>query len=110
MNLACGAAFRPLRGLKWRLVALFLLKELTSILGRGAHLNIIPDLTANMRITQIAAVLSSLTCLAAESTGEDERHGKHGKCKKEWVDSETLQADISTEKYTETDHFMIVHC
>jgi hypothetical protein len=76
------------------------------MLGRGALLNLIPDLTANMRITQIAAVLSSLTCLAAESTGKDERGGKHGKCKKEWIDSETLQADISTEKYSETDRFL----
>ena len=60
-----------------------------------------------MRVTEIAAVLSSLACLAAGSTGEDERRGKHGKCEKEWIDSETLQADISTEKYAKADRFWL---
>jgi hypothetical protein len=105
MNLACGAALRPLPGLKWRPVALLLPTKFTSVFGQGALLGLIPYLTANMRITEIAGVLSSLAYLAAGSTGEDERRGKHGKCKKDWIDSETLQADISTEKYTEDDLF-----
>lgn len=62
-----------------------------------------------MRFLHIVGVVSSLACLAAGSTGE--KGGKDGKCKKPWIESKKLQADISTEKYAEANHLsLVINC